>query len=287
MKKLFFILIMSLRIVSAMNLNSNLVNINGHQIHYYQAGNSGSAIVLLTGYATTSNFWNKEFIQCLAQNHQVFLFDYQGINTHDKSDLTGLSINSMAKDVNALTKKLKLKNPQLLGWSMGGAIALEASFLSPQLYKQLYLLAPVVPNRGQSKLSFPMPEHPPFKSDSDVMSYVFNNNLYDYQPDNVSTLSNNFIQNGLEQVFPNKPVREAQSKAIANWVSSVKSDAQFRQATAPAVFYIPDHDQIINQTVALPIILQYPNATVIQVKNSGHAVAWQIPQQLCKSIDDN
>lgn len=268
------------------NLNSSLVNINGHQIHYYQTGDKGIPIVLLTGYATTSNFWNKQFISCLANSHKVYLFDYQGINTNNKSDISKLSIKSMARDVNKFTKMLNLKNPQLLGWSMGGSIALEASFQDPQQYEKLILLAPALPTTGKVKLSQPMPEHATFKSDNDVLNYVLNNNLYDYNSDKLEDYKSQFIQSKLEQIFPDKPVREAQTKAIREWTMNPSVSEQFKVATTPVVFYLPEKDTILNQNLALPIAKEYTNGTIIQVKNSGHAVAWQIPENLCKSIDE-
>ena len=286
MKKLCLILmVMVLKMAYCVDLFSNQIKLNGHLLHYYKAGDRGQPIILLTGYATTSNFWNRQFISCLATNHQVYLFDYQGINTPDKADLSKMSIQSMAKDVNAMVSKLNIHRPLLLGWSMGGAVTLEASFMAPDLYEQIYLLSPVVPTEGKSRLSLPMPEHPVFKSDNDVISYVFNNNLYNYNPDDVTELRKEFIQNGLEQIFPSKQVRDAQGRAIATWISSKMVREQFNNATTPAVFYIPDHDRILDSNVALPIAKEYRNASIIQVKNSGHAVAWQIPEQLCKSID--
>ncbi len=282
--KLLAVFLGLVRMGLAQDLNSNLVNINGHQIHYYQTGDKGSPIILLTGYATTSNFWNKQFISCLANNHRVYLFDYQGINTDSKSDISKLSIKSMAHDVNTLSRSLQLKSPQLLGWSMGGSIALEASFQAPQQYEKLILLAPALPTAGKVKLTQPMPEHAPFKSDNDVLNYVLNNNLYDYNSDKLDGYKSQFIQSKLEQIFPDKPVREAQAKAIREWTTSPFVSAQFKIATTPAVFYLPEKDTIINQKLALPIAKEYTNGTIIQVKNSGHAVSWQIPENLCAHL---
>lgn len=285
--KLTAILFGIIQIIMAQDLYSNLISINGHQIHYYQTGTTGEPIVLLTGYATTSNFWSKEFIGCLAANHKVYLFDYQGINTASKYDVTKLSIKSMASDVNQLVDKLNLKNAQLLGWSMGGAIALEASFQSPNLYQNLILLSPVLPTGGKTKLIQPMPEHAPFKTDNDVLNYVLNNNLYNYQSDSLKYYKSQFIQSKLEEIFPEKLVRNAQGKAIGEWVTNLAVGEQFKIATTPATFYLPINDTIINQNIALTIAKEYPNGMIIKVNNSGHAVALQIPDTLCKNIEEH
>ena len=97
-------------LADALDLESNQLRVNGHTIHYYQAGTKGRPLILLTGYATTSNFWNSDFVECLAANHQVYLMDYAGINSSESTNLHKLSIKSMAVDVNKLSQKLKLKH---------------------------------------------------------------------------------------------------------------------------------------------------------------------------------
>lgn len=279
------LLLSGINLVAAANLDSKQIKVNGHLLHYYQVGNNGTPLILLTGYATTSNFWNSDFVQCLAAKHRVYLIDYAGINSGESVNLQNLSIQSMALDVNKFSQQLKLQQPALIGWSMGGGVALEASFLAPKEYRQLYLIAPVVPVAKNQQLTFPTATHGEFKSESDVLNYVFNNNLYAYESKNLMLLRAKFISNKISDLFPPLAFMSAQSSAIAQWKNSPDTLNKFKTTQVPAVFFIPDDDKIINQQIAVPVMQQYPHASLFAFQNIGHAMFWQAPLMMCKQFD--
>ena len=272
-------------LANAQDLDSKQLSVNGHAIHYYQAGTKGTPLILLTGYATTSNFWNSDFVACLAANHRVYLMDYAGINSSESTNLHKLSIKSMATDVNKFSQKLKLKQPALIGWSMGGGVALEASFIAPKQYRQLYLISSIVPVINQQQLVFPFAAHGEFKSESDVLNYVFNNNLYHYESASLTQLHSKFIVSKNAKLFPNLDFMPAQGEAIYQWTNSPDTLNKFRNAKTPAVFFIPRDDAIINQKIAESMIQQSPQAKIDHIENSGHAISWQFPLEMCQKID--
>lgn len=283
MKRILSILLLSgVNLVSALDMDSQQIRVNGHFMHYYQAGTDGTPLILLTGYATTSNFWNSDFVQCLAKQHRVYLLDYAGMYSHESANL---SMQSMALDVNKFSQQLKLKQPALIGWSMGGGVALEASFLAPKEYRQLYLIAPVVPVAKNQQLTFPTPAHGEFRSESDVLNYVFSNNLYAYESKDLMPLRAKFIVDSMSELFPSTAFMKEQRGAIEQWKSSPDTLNKFKMAKTPAVFFIPDHDKMINQRVAESVINQYPNAKIKVIEKSGHAIPWQLPLEMCQQID--
>ena len=269
-------------LAQATEIDSQIATINGHQLHYYKIGTSGSPLILLTGYATTSNFWNTRFVECLAQQHQVYLFDYAGINT-PYQQIESRSIQTMASDVNQLSIQLGLSNPSLIGWSMGGGVALQASFDAQERYTHLYLLAPIVPFQNGS-FSSAGKTHQPFKTSNNVLNYVFNNNLSNYNQASLSTLQAQLIQPQVTDLFPAKNIIIQQEQAISSWISNPTSTQSFQHTQVPATFYIPDQDQIIQQNYLKGVIASYPNSTVVRVSGSGHAVAWQYPIEICNNI---
>lgn len=283
MKRILSILLLSgVNLVSALDIDSQQIRLNGHFVHYYQAGNDGTPLILLTGYATTSNFWNSDFVQCLAKQHRVYLLDYAGMYSHESANL---SMQSMALDVNKFSQQLKLKQPALIGWSMGGGVALEASFLAPKEYRQLYLIAPVVPVAKNQQLTFPTPAHGEFRSESDVLNYVFSNNLYAYESKDLMPLRAKFIVDSMSELFPSTAFMKEQRGAIEQWKNSPDTLNKFKMAKTPAVFFIPDHDKMINQRVAESVISQYSNAKIKVIEKSGHAIPWQLPLEMCQQID--
>lgn len=266
--------------VSAQEMTSKTVTINDHPLHYYQIGNNGTPLVLLTGYATTSNFWPQDFVDCLAQQHQVYLLDYRGINTNESAIKESQTIYSMASDANAFVKHLKLKKVSLIGWSMGGAVALTAS--TSHHYQKLYLLAPLLPT--SQALLYPFKTHNEFKSESDVLNYVFANNLYRYESSALKAQQSRFINPQLKTLFPSGEIIAKQSAAIPTWQYESQNAYQFKHNTTPAVFWLPPQDSIINEQVAKAVAENYPHSTIYRPAASGHALAWQDGEKICHTI---
>lgn len=265
-------------------LTTNTIEVNHIKIHYYKFGNTGVPLILLTGYATTSNFWNIDFIKCLADNHTVYLLDYPSINGSE-SLTQALTINNMANTVNAFTKTLKLNNTNLIGWSMGGGIAIEAGFIEPKLYKHLWLLSPIVPSNEnidiiskKDKVVLNTPEQ--------ILNYVFGNNLYNFESSQLRSLTNQFILSptNIGNLFPTTEINNQQRVAITNWVSDKNNLTKFKQLKIPTTFFIPDHDTILNQAIITKTVEMNKQFTIITIKNSGHAVSWQNPNMVCQNI---
>lgn len=263
---------------------SKEVTVRGHKLHYYQTGSHGRPLILLTGYATTSNFWNKDFLQCLANSHPVYLLDYRGIQTAE-SYINRMSMEDMANDVNAFVQYLKLKHAALVGWSMGGGVALQASFTAPSLYSKLYLLASIVPTTNKNvHLSRPKPIT--LKSDADIFNYVFTNNIYNFtgSAGDIEKLKNNFINPDTTKLFPNKIIIKGQRQSIQAWERAPKARQYFMNDKVAAIFYLPQQDKILNQKVIETITKQYPHSKNIILKNAGHAVHWVYTKKICQDI---
>ncbi|MDD3267222.1 MAG: alpha/beta hydrolase [Burkholderiales bacterium] len=272
---------------------SNVFNVSSHEImlesgtyHYYYIKNSNKntdPMILLTGYATTSNFWSKKFISCLSQKHDLYLLDYKGINQKISNNTSPKSsIQDMAQSVNKFAYAMNLESATLMGWSMGGAVALNASFLNLH-YKHLYLLAPVVPTKSSERLLYTKPVLSKFTPD-DIYDYVFNNNIYHYESMNRGKLANQFIESSLTNLFPSGEFISAQRKAIDTWIENDDVADKFEHSKIPVTFILPDDDAIINQKIASKAISKYKNKTVIHLKDVGHAIAFQDPDQVCKII---
>lgn len=276
------LVLLSASISFATELKSNLVTVDGQQLHYYQVGNKGNPLVLLTGYATTSNFWPKDFIDCLATSHQVYLLDYASINTTE-SATKPLSIQQMATDTNQFVKKLKLKKVSLMGWSMGGGVALEAS--NNYKYQHLYLLSSIVPTA--ESLVYPFKPHGEFKSESEVLNYVFVNNLSNYESANLVQQQARFINPQLKSLFPAANIIATQGTAIGNWLSESANAYNFKHNHTPATFWYAKQDEIVNYQIAEAVIKDYPHKKVILIENSGHAVDWQASSEICLTITAN
>lgn len=89
---------------------------------YYEVHGEGRPLVLIPGYSCDHSIW-QELIKPLISDFKIIIFDNRGSGqTEDRND--DFSIETLADDIYALIEALGLKNPNILGHSMGGSIAL-------------------------------------------------------------------------------------------------------------------------------------------------------------------
>ncbi|HEV8066079.1 MAG TPA: alpha/beta hydrolase, partial [Acidimicrobiales bacterium] len=118
-------------------------------VGYRQVG-AGPPLLMIMGYSGTMDDWEPNFIDALAREHTVVIFDNAGIGM--TSGLKGtLTVTAMARQTAALIQCLHLGSPEVLGWSMGTMIAQALTVLYPTLVSRLVLCASY-PGNGKGKL---------------------------------------------------------------------------------------------------------------------------------------
>jgi pimeloyl-ACP methyl ester carboxylesterase len=111
------------RLLTGRPIAMQYADVNGIKIAYGVRG-SGPPLVLIMGYRLSSLAWPLDFIEGLAERFTVILFDNRGTGKSDKPT-HGYEISNMAKDVFGLLDHLEIARANVLGYSMGGAIAQE------------------------------------------------------------------------------------------------------------------------------------------------------------------
>ncbi len=112
--------------------------------YYYEVTGQGAPLLLLHGFSGSSQSW-AEHVPALAQHYQVITLDLLGHGKTDSpADPTRYSMEKVAADVTAVLRQLPIVNHQspivrLLGYSMGGRLALYLAAYYPQLFRALIL----------------------------------------------------------------------------------------------------------------------------------------------------
>src|SRR4051812_6830451 len=106
----------------------------------YRTFGSGRTLLLIPGFAQGMDQWDPEFLDALAKRHRVVVFDGQGVGRSTQSD-DDLTVARMMTDTARLITGLKLKRPDVLGWSLGGMVAQELAIQRPDLVRRLVLAA--------------------------------------------------------------------------------------------------------------------------------------------------
>lgn len=127
-------------------------NVNGTRLGYRVVNPeaSGRTLVLVCGYGVTMAQWHPAFVEELARNRPVVIFDNRGMGNSD-GPVRHLTAHIMAIDTIRLIRQLGLRKADLLGWSMGGYIAQRIAIRRPKLIGQMVLAAtdPGSPNTLQ------------------------------------------------------------------------------------------------------------------------------------------
>lgn len=139
MNKRYLLVILLLVLTNAnFGQSSKFIETDQIKIHYLEWGNSDETIILLHGLYDSSEKW-KMFAPLLAEKYRVIAPDRRGLGLSQKT-ADGYDIQNLAKDLNLLAEKLKIKKFHLVGHSAGGNIAMNFAANKPKKLKSLILI---------------------------------------------------------------------------------------------------------------------------------------------------
>jgi pimeloyl-ACP methyl ester carboxylesterase len=120
------------------NPAGNYASVNGINLYYEIHGTGKPLIMLHGGFGTFDMF--AALSPALIHNHQVIGVDLYG---HGRTALTDRPINfeQMADDIVGLIQKLELEKADILGYSLGGAVALQTAIRHPERINKLVVIS--------------------------------------------------------------------------------------------------------------------------------------------------
>ncbi|HZO20939.1 MAG TPA: alpha/beta hydrolase [Steroidobacteraceae bacterium] len=98
---------------------------DGSHIEYRLYGHGEPAIVLIHGWATDANYWNAQ-LPVLKPRYSVVALDLAGHGASSRNR-TDWSMGNYGEDVASVVRRLPAQHVILVGHSMGGTVALEAT----------------------------------------------------------------------------------------------------------------------------------------------------------------
>lgn len=105
-------------------------DVNGLHM-YYETHGTGSPLVLLHGGLGSGEMFQPEIRSAFTAHHTVILPDLQGHGRTADIDRP-LDVREMAGDIAALIDHLGLDKPDVVGFSLGGGVALQLAFQFPE-----------------------------------------------------------------------------------------------------------------------------------------------------------
>ena len=134
--------------------SSGYAPVNGSKV-YYEVYGAGDPIVLLHGaYMTINSNWS-ELIPVLSKTRKVIALELDG-HGHTPLSQRPYSYQTLASDVAAVLKHLKIDSADMLGFSYGGTVAYQFAIDHPAMTKKLIIISSTYKSDGWLDIMYNM-----------------------------------------------------------------------------------------------------------------------------------
>ena len=195
--------------------------INGLQIYYEIHGSGGTPLLLLHG-GIVGSVTFAPLLPGLSANRQVITIDLQG-HGHTRDIDRPLREETMADDVAGVLAHLEIEQADLLGYSMGGGVALQTAFRHPEIVRKLIIVSATMRHDG----SYP-----------EVLAQL------DQLVSNAPQLGAQVAQSPLATVYPEADWETLFAKAGEMASRDYDWSANVAAITAPSMLIFADADSI-------------------------------------------
>jgi pimeloyl-ACP methyl ester carboxylesterase len=120
------------------DLPGKFAPVNGLKL-YYELHGSGEALVMLHGGVGASEMFGDN-LAAFAADRQVIAVHLQGHGRTADIDRP-LSYELMADDISAMLKYLRIERADILGYSLGGGVALQTAIRHPEMVRKLVVIS--------------------------------------------------------------------------------------------------------------------------------------------------
>jgi pimeloyl-ACP methyl ester carboxylesterase len=124
---------------------SAVAHVNGIDLAYQVLGKGSPLVLLHGGFGSVEMFGPN--VDLLAAGRRLIGVDLQSHGRSPAADRP-MHFETMADDIAALMKHLKVERAAVMGFSLGGAVALRVAIQHPELVERLVLLSTVFKRRG-------------------------------------------------------------------------------------------------------------------------------------------
>jgi pimeloyl-ACP methyl ester carboxylesterase len=125
--------------------DTKMAEVNGIRLGYIVVGEGAPVVLLHGGFGTVEMFGPN--VQLLAAGHQVIGVDLQSHGRSPAADRP-MTFELMADDVAALIAELGLERAAIVGFSLGGGVALRTAIQHPQAIERSVLISTVFKRDG-------------------------------------------------------------------------------------------------------------------------------------------
>ncbi|WP_330323634.1 alpha/beta fold hydrolase [Streptomyces pseudovenezuelae] len=247
----------------------------------------GTPLVLLNRFRGTLDWWDPEFLDLLAADHDVILFDNVGTGYTDGTPSD--SIEGFADGAIEFIEALGLAQADLLGWSLGGIVAQHVVLKRPDLVRKLIVASstpggqvPGAPELTEKVLGIATKP----KADTDDMIYLL------YPETEEATAAGRRHIAHVSTRFPNGRPYVSEEAAAGQLTALAKSGStpweQVQaglEAIPQPVLYANGVDDVMIPALASYVAVQHlQNATLVLYAGAGHGFLFQYAKEFVTQV---
>jgi pimeloyl-ACP methyl ester carboxylesterase len=129
-------------------IDSRTARVDGMNLHYLVAGNAPETVILIHGYAQSSQMWRATAIPELAKRFKVIAPDLPGFGDSD-IPADGLDMKTAAVRIHDLVKALHVPKARVVGHDIGLMVAYAYAAMYPSEVSKLALMDAFLPGVGE------------------------------------------------------------------------------------------------------------------------------------------
>ncbi|HTJ22155.1 MAG TPA: alpha/beta hydrolase [Gemmatimonadaceae bacterium] len=266
--------------------HTRLLRVGGVEFAYRTFGaESDVPIVLLPRFRGTMDDWDPAFLDALAADRRVVIFDNAGVGR--SAGESPATIAGMAEHAAAFIRALGYSLVDLLGWSMGGAVAQALTLNQPELVRRLVVAgsgpggvpgAPPMSERVRETIGKPV------NSDDDFLYLFFDGT------DERRSAGREHLLRLHRRVEPDGPPTrmqtvQAMGRALAGWSAGGEGVYSRLHEIHQAVLVATGaHDVMIPAYNSYAMIERLPNAELVIYSDAGHGFLFQHAERFASRV---
>jgi pimeloyl-ACP methyl ester carboxylesterase len=274
------------KIESAIEARTMYAQINGRKIAYRSIG-QGEPLVLCNRFRGILDTWDPAFLDALAKNYRVIIFDYSGFGL--STGTAASNMNGFVADVKDLAAALSLNKIILGGWSFGGMVVQTAIAQYPDLISHGILIGTGPPGKNDR------PIEPIFFEKSRILNYSLEDEMVlFFEPAweasrNAAKLSHERIAKrttDLDVIVPEK-LWDNYSRGFADYVED-KEGIRDKVLTSaiPMLVISGDHDISFPVENWYALVRKLQTTQIIVIPMSGHGPQHEYPELVARYITE-
>jgi pimeloyl-ACP methyl ester carboxylesterase len=270
--------------ITATNAPNLFIEINGKKLAYRSIG-EGEPIILCQRFRGNMDNWDPAFLDALARQYKVVIFDYTGFGLSTGPVPT--TVLEFAEDVRDLAKALQYEKVIVGGWSLGGWVAQIVTTEFPEIVSQTIVIGAKPPGVNKYEIE------PIFMETAFKPSYSLEDEtILFFEP--ASALSKDSAKVSHDRIAARTIDHDIRIKEEL-WpyyqkcgddfaADPYKAREKLSKIKTPMLVISADHEVCFPPENWFALNRQLPNTQLIVIPQSGHGVQHQYPELVSNYI---